>query len=345
MSEFAKQPHPDAAHRERLSREIPGLSPRQVQVWFQNRYVPGTTRETRSLIQSRRAKIKRLTADDLDRVVRMRAVPDGFDNVQALHSPYGGVHGLGIPTSPGDGANASYSGHMLRPVMVDIRRQEEAYMSPNSLVPSFGGLELGHPVAMSSSDIMSPLSLVSSDKLTAESRFSPPLRTAGASVCHQSSLENIGQMGKQGLRQGQPLHIREPADGSNPDSLQSPLCGSVSWRPDTFDYSHYQEANAASSVAARHLSVHQVGHLGLAADSGLGDFEPPYPGEPSWARSERQRGGKDWIGRSADQPSCRQLYGSIGATNPPTHTALHGLASAEHQAADCADKSRACTSV
>ncbi|RYP20613.1 hypothetical protein DL765_002684 [Monosporascus sp. GIB2] len=36
MSEFAKQPHPDAAHRERLSREIPGLSPRQVQVWFQN---------------------------------------------------------------------------------------------------------------------------------------------------------------------------------------------------------------------------------------------------------------------------------------------------------------------
>ncbi|CAD6566356.1 MAG: hypothetical protein ASARMPREDX12_008199 [Alectoria sarmentosa] len=31
MSEFSRQAHPDAAQRERLSRDIPGLSPRQVQ--------------------------------------------------------------------------------------------------------------------------------------------------------------------------------------------------------------------------------------------------------------------------------------------------------------------------
>ena len=37
MNEFAHQAHPDAAQRERLSNSIPGLSPRQVQVWFQNR--------------------------------------------------------------------------------------------------------------------------------------------------------------------------------------------------------------------------------------------------------------------------------------------------------------------
>lgn len=38
MSEYARQAHPDASQREKLSRDIPGLSPRQVQVWFQNRY-------------------------------------------------------------------------------------------------------------------------------------------------------------------------------------------------------------------------------------------------------------------------------------------------------------------
>lgn len=37
MSEFTRQAHPDASQRERLSKEIPGLTPRQVQVWFQNR--------------------------------------------------------------------------------------------------------------------------------------------------------------------------------------------------------------------------------------------------------------------------------------------------------------------
>ncbi|DAA72856.1 TPA_exp: putative Homeobox transcription factor [Trichophyton benhamiae CBS 112371] len=87
MSEFTRQAHPDAAHRERLSREIPGLSPRQVQVWFQNR----------------RAKLKRLSLDDRERVLKSRALPDDFDMAQSLQSSYATEHhGYTTPlVSPG----------------------------------------------------------------------------------------------------------------------------------------------------------------------------------------------------------------------------------------------------
>jgi hypothetical protein len=55
----------------------------------------------------------------------IRTVPDDFDNVQALHSPYGAIHGLPMQ-SPVDFI-PGYNDHLLRPLMVDpFRRNQEA---------------------------------------------------------------------------------------------------------------------------------------------------------------------------------------------------------------------------
>ncbi|KAE9985269.1 hypothetical protein BLS_009012 [Venturia inaequalis] len=143
MSEFARQAHPDAAHRERLAREIPGLSPRQVQVWFQNR----------------RAKLKRLTSDDRERMMRSRALPDDFDMTQALHSPFGASNGVGSAmNSPSSYSPSFPEGNMIRPLNLDnLRRGPDGHhMSPTGITPSFGNFNFTPPQSVT--DTLSPVS-------------------------------------------------------------------------------------------------------------------------------------------------------------------------------------------
>ncbi|KAI1776310.1 hypothetical protein F4818DRAFT_376676 [Hypoxylon cercidicola] len=262
MSEFAKQPHPDAAHRERLSREIPGLSPRQVQVWFQNR----------------RAKIKRLTADDRDRMIKMRAVPDDFDNVQALHSPYGAVHGLGTPiTPPVDFGSSSYTDHIMRPLMVDTmhRRENDDHMSPTGLSPAFGNIGFTPSGTMNNSDLLSPLSPSSNDRGYYSSPMSGPLggghRTSNP-FARQNSLDSGVQMhsqNRQQIRPLQPLQLRETMSRSRPDNLQSPLRSSMSWKGDSIDYTTYSNTGGSPGIGGRHQSIYQPDQMGSNPSSSL----------------------------------------------------------------------------
>ncbi|KAI1325355.1 hypothetical protein F5Y16DRAFT_273139 [Xylariaceae sp. FL0255] len=262
MSEFAKQPHPDAAHRERLSREIPGLSPRQVQVWFQNR----------------RAKIKRMTADDRDRMIKMRAVPDDFDNVQALHSPYGAVHALGTPiTPPVDFGSSSYSDHIMRPLLLDtMRRDNEDHLSPTGLSPAFGNIGFTHSGTMTSSDILSPLSpSASNDRgyyssltspLTGSTRASNPFARQGSSLDQSLQLHS---QSRQNIRPLQPLSLRETMTRSRSDNLQSPLRSSMSWKGDSIDYSTYSGTSTSPGLANRHTSLYQSDQIGSSSGLGL----------------------------------------------------------------------------
>ncbi|KAI1180814.1 hypothetical protein F4777DRAFT_173800 [Nemania sp. FL0916] len=262
MSEFSKQPHPDAAHRERLSREIPGLSPRQVQVWFQNR----------------RAKIKRMTADDRDRMIKMRAVPDDFDNVQALHSPYGAVHALSTPvTPPVEFGSTPYADHMIRPLLVDtMRRDNDDHISPTGLSPAFGSIGFTPSGTIGSSDILSPLSPSSNDRGYYSSHLTSPLggpSRAPNPFPRQNSLDAGVQMhsqSRQHIRPIQPLSLRETMSRSRSDTLHSPLRASMSWKGDSIDYANYSTGGNSSPGAGRQTSVYQSDPIGSSAGGTLG---------------------------------------------------------------------------
>ncbi|CAK4030498.1 Homeobox HD-10 [Lecanosticta acicola] len=215
MSEFARQAHPDAAHRERLAREIPGLSARQVQVWFQNR----------------RAKLKRLTTDDRERVMRSRALPPDFDTTQALHSPFGAQHSaMGAPVSA-LGSYSAYGENVIRPLTLDTLRRvpdyehygHQQYAAPSGVSPALGAFAFTPP--QSATDHLSPGSTASGMSpfvLQHQGSFDPsrrpPAGLAGSgptSYAPQSSMPRL------------PLHDRFVRTTGEPTG--SPLRTSVSY--------------------------------------------------------------------------------------------------------------------
>lgn len=235
---------------------------------------------------SRRAKIKRMTADDRDRMVKMRAVPDDFDNVQALHSPYGAVHALGTPiTPPVDFGSSSFTDHIMRPLLVDtMRRDSDDHISPTGLSPAFGNIGFTPSGTMTSPDILSPLSPSSSERGYYSGHLSSPLGGSRASnpFGRQSHLDTGSQLHsqpRQQIRPLQPLSLRETMSRSRSDNLQSPLRSSMSWKGDSIDYAGYSGSSSSPGNAARHTSVYQPDPSGSSAGGALGYDTGSYTSE------------------------------------------------------------------
>lgn len=220
----------------------------------------------------------------------MRAVPDDFDNVQALHSPYGAVHGLGTPiTSPVDFGGSAYADHMMRPLMVDVRRADgDEHLSPTGLSPAFGSIGFNPSATLSNPDILSPMSSASGDRYAYPNHMSTPL-SAGPRTSNpyarpptlDTSMSMHGHHGRHQIRPLQPLQLRETMSRSRSDTLQSPLRTSMSWKGDAIDYTTYHGGSQSPQMGGRQQSAYPQDQIGGGSTGGFGGYDSSnYSGEP-----------------------------------------------------------------
>lgn len=200
-------------------------------------------------------------------MIKMRAVPDDFDNVQALHSPYGAVHGLGTPLgSPVGFGTSSYTDHLMRgPLVVDVRRAEGGdTMSSTGLSPAFGGIGFNGSAAMSNPELLTPMSHESGDRYDYTSQLTP--MSSGPRTSNpfnrqpgmESGMPVHSHHARQPIRPLQPLQLRETLNRSRSDSLQSPLRSSMSWKGDAIDYTTYHAGSGSPQpLSGRQASVYQ----------------------------------------------------------------------------------------
>jgi len=199
--------------------------------------------------------------------MKMRAVPDDFDNVQALHSPYGAVHGIGTPMpSPVDFV-PNFTDHMMRPLMVDTmkRNDNDDHLSPTGLSPAFGHTGFAQGSSMGTPDVLSPLSLNSADRYY-PSHLSSPLSAVPRSsnpFDHQNSYQTLSNS-RQHVRPLQPLQLQNTLSRSRSESIQSPLRSSMSWKGETLDYGNYQTGQPSPQLSGRQQSVYQPDQMGAS---------------------------------------------------------------------------------
>lgn len=211
-------------------------------------------------------------------MIKMRAVPEDFDNIQALHSPYGAVHGLGPNVaSPSEIGHQGFGDAIHRPLMVDVRRPAvDDNLSPTGLTPAFESSGFGS-LGGGNTDLTSPLSSAPNDRLRQYGGpFSPSLAPIPATQRMVSGNQGRTdhttlQTTHQGVRTLQPLHLRDSLSRPRADSMQSPLRSAVSWKNDSTEYPNYHFGGGASASGIdRQQSVYQ---MGSSTSSSAGTFD------------------------------------------------------------------------
>lgn len=216
---------------------------------------------TRLTSNCRRAKLKRLTTDDRERMMRSRALPADFDMTQALHSPFGAQppqQNMGTPMpSPGTYSTFGESSG-VRPLTLDTLRRvpdydayggQQQFASPTNITPALGAFAFTPP--QSATDTMSPASAASNaSTYSFQTQESPRRFPFGMPM---SSQTGYGAHHAQIPR----LHMHDRLGRPLGESVGSPLRSSMSYSgigSTAVPSNHGQER--ASSFSEQSTSIH-----------------------------------------------------------------------------------------
>jgi hypothetical protein len=226
------------------------------------------------LTSSRRAKLKRLTTDDRERMLRSRALPADFDMTQALHSPFGAqAQGMGTPM-PSPGIRGSF-GEGIRPLTLDTLRRVpdyehygQQYASPTGISPALGAFAFTPP--QSATDTMSPGSAVSNMSTFSYQAQESPRRPPFPLAIGSSS--GFGQP---------PPHMPRPSfhDRLNRplgEPVGSPLRTSISYTELGSSGASQSHQERAASFSEQSTSMQSRPHQQRSLTGPLGGASAPY---------------------------------------------------------------------
>jgi hypothetical protein len=183
----------------------------------------------------RRAKLKRLTNDDRERMMKSRALPEDFDMTQALHSPFGNTvphsysaQGYSTPIASPAPYASTYDPGMVRPLLLSgLRRESEddSTISPISVTSNFGNFYTP-PGSVPTSDTMSPISPTSERAPFMNTSYPQSSPRNANPFSNRSSSFSSNYHGHPHIPR---LQLHDRANRSRAESLASPLRTSMSY--------------------------------------------------------------------------------------------------------------------
>lgn len=231
-----------------------------------------------------------MSADDRDRMMRMRAVPEDFDTVSALHSRYGAVQVT--PDTPAPRIS-TIKDHLIGPLTIDTIKSNSRDDVPSplstALSSSFSAVSFGTTSTMDNQQCLSPVPPSATTDCFFPSQPSSPMSSAHTGDTYDPVDMSQGFAYSRHSNLPRPLSIQVARSRS--ESVHSPLRSSMSWKGEMIEHNaHHLEprlsAKQRSTYRPQPLSRYVAQTLPNSSNSSPSQALPVRP-EPHFASAQR----------------------------------------------------------